>query len=45
MKVSQVITRVKNGESMSDIAKDTDVTRSALTKKMNKIGFVFVCSV
>ncbi|MEC1264970.1 hypothetical protein P9C50_09845 [Bacillus subtilis] len=41
MKVSEVITRVKNGESMSDIAKDTDVTRSALTKKMNKIGFVF----
>ncbi|MDR4436312.1 hypothetical protein [Bacillus tequilensis] len=41
MKVSEVIVRVKNGESMSDIAKDTDVSRSALTKKMNKIGFVF----
>ncbi|MCY8546430.1 hypothetical protein, partial [Bacillus vallismortis] len=41
MKVSEVISRVKNGESMSDIAEDTDVTRSALTKKMNRIGFVF----
>lgn len=41
MKVNEVITRVKNGENMSDIAKDTNVSRSALTKKMNKIGFVF----
>ncbi|MDQ4712327.1 hypothetical protein OB894_12890 [Bacillus subtilis] len=41
MRVREVITRVKNGENMSDIAKDTNVSRSALTKKMNKIGFVF----
>ncbi|WP_207120023.1 hypothetical protein, partial [Bacillus velezensis] len=41
MKVREVLERVKNGENMTAIAYDIGLSRSALTKKMNKIGFVF----
>lgn len=41
MKVSEVLQRVKNGENMTAIADDIGLSRSGLTKKMNKIGFVF----